>query len=361
MPDFIPGLRLCERYFHEAIRPVLDEHFPDLRYSAALIGPGSDVLGFDTEMSRDHAWGPRAMLFLPEADFWRRDIILASLRQRLPRSFAGYSTHFLPLPGDSPIMQEAGPGPFNPLIEIFTIKNYFVEYLGYDIDQELQISDWLSFPEQKLLSLVSGAVFHDDLELQSIRQRLHYYPHDVWLYILAAGWERIGEEEHLMGRAGYAGDEIGSALIAARLVRDLMRLCFLMEKQYAPYPKWLGTAFRRLACAGEMEPLLRQALSATNWQDRDTYLAPAYQLAAARHNALGITGALPDKIQPFHDRPFHVIEGERFASAIREQIKDPVVLTLTERRTIGNIDQVSDNTVLLNDTAWHLQVRKLYE
>jgi hypothetical protein len=29
-----------------------------------------------------------------------------------------------------------------------------------------------------------------------------------------------------MGRAGLAGDEIGSALIGARLVRDIMRLCF---------------------------------------------------------------------------------------------------------------------------------------
>jgi hypothetical protein len=34
-------------------------------------------------------------------------------------------------------------------------------------------------------------------------------------------WNRIGQEEHLMGRADR-GDEIGSAIIAARLVRDLM-------------------------------------------------------------------------------------------------------------------------------------------
>jgi hypothetical protein len=37
------------------VRPVLDAHFPGLAHSAALIGDGSDVLGFDTPVSRDHA------------------------------------------------------------------------------------------------------------------------------------------------------------------------------------------------------------------------------------------------------------------------------------------------------------------
>jgi hypothetical protein len=37
-----------------------------------------------------------------------------------------------------------------------------------------------------------------------------------------------------MPRAGLAGDELGSAVIAARLVRDCMSLCFLMEWQCAP-------------------------------------------------------------------------------------------------------------------------------
>ena len=57
MPEFIPGLELAKLFFHEAVEPVLDSDFPALKYSAALIGPGSEVLGFDTSMSRDHHWG----------------------------------------------------------------------------------------------------------------------------------------------------------------------------------------------------------------------------------------------------------------------------------------------------------------
>jgi hypothetical protein len=29
MPDFIPGLELSRRLYFDAVRPLLDEHFPD--------------------------------------------------------------------------------------------------------------------------------------------------------------------------------------------------------------------------------------------------------------------------------------------------------------------------------------------
>lgn len=72
------------------------------------------------------------------------------------------------------------------------------------------------------------------------------YPHDVWLHATAVLWQRVGTEEHLCGRTGLVGDELGSMLIAGRLVRDLMRLAFFMEREYPPYPKVsLGHLIRR--------------------------------------------------------------------------------------------------------------------
>ena len=57
-------------------------------------------------------------------------------------------------------------------------------------------------------------------------------------------------------------DELGSRLVAMRLVRDLMRLGFLLERQYAPYIKWLGTAFQRLDCARVLTPLFERIMRA---------------------------------------------------------------------------------------------------
>src|SRR5687768_6896514 len=99
MTRFIPGLDLAERFYADAVRPILDAHFPDVMHSAALIGSGSEVLGFDTEMSSDHSWGPRVMLFLREIA--QADAIRETLAQSLPREFLGYSTHF-EVPPDDP-------------------------------------------------------------------------------------------------------------------------------------------------------------------------------------------------------------------------------------------------------------------
>lgn len=56
---FGPGLRLAGEFYARVVRPVLDQAFPGLRYAAALLGPGSEVLGFGTGRSTDHDWGPR--------------------------------------------------------------------------------------------------------------------------------------------------------------------------------------------------------------------------------------------------------------------------------------------------------------
>jgi len=204
MSEFIPGLELAGMFFREAVKPLLDRGFPKLLYSAALIGSGSEVLGFDTEMSTDHHWGPRVMLFLePDAHRHYREPIDEALRRGLPPRFHGYSTNFsAPNPADNNVqlLVEVDAPPINHRVDILTIREYVSAYLGFDLDQPLEPADWLTFPEQKLHTITGGAVYHDDLALQNVRDRFAYYPDDVWYYLLASAWNRIGQEEHLMGR-----------------------------------------------------------------------------------------------------------------------------------------------------------------
>jgi hypothetical protein len=192
-----------------------------------------------------------------------------------------------------------------------------------------------------------------------MRERFVYYPHDVWLFLLASCWQRIGQEEHLMPRAGYVGDELGSALMGSRLIRDVINLCFLMEKQYGPYPKWFGTAFQQLQCAERLQPVLWRAQLASTWQGRAAALTQAFEFLARFHNALKITEELPVAVSPFFDRPFQVIHGEKFAQAIVQQITDLDIQHIASHRLIGNIDQISDNTDFHGfDRA---SIRKLYD
>jgi hypothetical protein len=184
--------------------------------------------------------------------------------------------------------------------------------------------------------------------LEAMRQRFAYYPGEVWLYLLSAQWQRISQEEPFVGRTGFADDEIGSAVIAARLVHDIMQLCFLMERQYAPYPKWFGTAFAQLSCAGSLSPVLERTLGSQSWQEREKHLSVAYEQVAAMHNDLGITEAVPTKVSQFHNRPFMVIQAEAIARATWETIEDDEVKALPYG--VGKIDQYVNITDILSHT-----------
>ena len=360
MPDFIPGLALNEAFYWQAIRPVLDRHYPDLPHSAARIGDGSEVLGFDTPVSRDHEWGPSLLIFLPPEGFEsRKAAIHETLRQELPVQILGYSTHYSQpdlADGGTRIRQEIEHGPVDHHVYFDTAAGFFRGKLGIDAFSEPELADWLTFSEQSLLGVTAGKVYFDGLGIEALRWRFAYYPREVWLYLLANEWALISQIEAFVGRTWSVGDELGSRLLAARVARLLMHLCFLMEKRYAPYSKWFGTAFKRLACYSQMGPLLEGAVAAGDYGERERYLAQAYTLAAEMHNALGITPPLETRTRtysgwhalrsgitdlslddPRNTRPHLCIFGGRFAEAIRGAIRSPEVLAFAAEK--GSVDQ----------------------
>jgi len=314
--EFVPGLKLSELFYREALSPILGSNFPKTRYSAGLLGSGSEVLGLDTIRSTDHHWGPRLQIFLSEDDHrTQAKLIDEALSKQLPLQFHGYSTNFGP-PDQIGIrlIKNIESGPVSHLVEITTIPSFFENYLGIDPDLELKVGDWLTIPEQRLLSVTKGRVFHDGLgKLNRVRQGLSYYPKDVWLYLLAAQWASIAQEEAFIGRTGEVGNELGSRIIAARLVRALMKLCFLMERQYAPYSKWFGAAFARLTCSKRLASIFANVLRAESWPERERYLSRAYSHVAKMHNALSITEPLDTNVSPYYNGPYQVIHSERFA------------------------------------------------
>ncbi len=349
---FISGRELNRAYYSEAVAPILADDFPELRHAAVLIGPGSDVLGYDSERSTDHGWGPRVLLFLAEGD--RQSIagsVSERLKTRLPANFRGFDTSFAnPDAKGVRWMEHADPGRVAHLVEIHSVREFVRGMLGIDLNTPLRNVDWMLMPQQQLLEVTSGDVYRDDLgELTWLRTTLAWYPRDVWLLLMAAQWKRIAQEEPFAARCGEAGDDLGSRIVAARLVRDLVRLCFLIERRYAPYSKWLGTAFSRLSCAPQLNGVLRGALSADSWHGREDHLCAAYETVAGLHNALNVTPKLDVKVRNFHDRPYRVLDAERFSSALIESIEDPKLRQICSTTgLVGAVDQFADNTDLLD-------------
>ncbi|MEZ4669165.1 MAG: DUF4037 domain-containing protein [Anaerolineae bacterium] len=360
--EFISGLRLSGMFYHEAILPVLQSKFSGLRHSAALLGSGSEVLGFDTVMSTDHHWGPRLLIFLNEQDYSQiHNDLHGCLRHELPHSFYGYPTNFTqPNFDDSGVqlLEATYSGPINHRVEIMTMGQFIKDTLGAELDIPLEATDWLTMPSQLLRSVTAGAVYHDDLGLEDFRKQFNFYPRDVWLYLLAAGWKRISQEEAFVGRTGFVGDDLGSQVIAARLVRDIMQLCFLMERQYAPYPKWFGSAFAQLQCAERLTPILGAVIHGESWKEREQSLSQAYKIIATMHNDLHITPPLPTDTWSYFDRPFKVIHGDRFVTAIKEVIADETIRNIPV--DIGSVDQFSDSSDLITSANLRQRLKKLY-
>jgi len=365
MPEFVPGLDLNRAFYREAVQPLLDARFPDLRYAAALIGYGSDVLGYDTPRSTDHEWGPRLLLFLPDdTDPRLGEEIDQALSERLPVAFRGYSTSFGPKDANGVRLMVPGEaGHVTHHVDVWTLHAFTQMELGLAPDQPLRARDWLVLPEQKLLQVTGGEVFHDGLGgLTAVREHLRFYPYAIWLYLMAAQWMRLAQIEPFVGRTAEAGDDLGSRLVTASLARDLMKLSFLHARQYAPYSKWFGTAFARLPVARALGPTLQQVLAAADGPTREEALVAAYAIVAERHNALGVTPPLDSQATQFFSRPYRVLAAGRFAEALVQAIEDEEVTEILRAAgRIGAIDQISDSTDLLMRPAVCARVCALYE
>jgi hypothetical protein len=353
----VRGLELSRGFYVEAVRPILERRFPRLEHAAALLGSGSEVLGFDDETSQDHHWGPRVQLFV-------RDLAPAGevhevLANELPPEFGGYPTNFAPPNAEgTQLLEGVETGPINHRVDVEAVRAFMLEQLGFDPLAGVGIADWLVTPSQRLLSVTAGEVFVDPIgELTAAREALGWYPHDVWLLVMAGEWRRISQLEHLMGRAGSRGDELASKIMGARLVEDVMRLGFLQERCYAPYPKWFGSAY---AVLGRPEQAaLEAALEARTWTEREAALSDAYRLVARAHNELRVTDALDPEVRPFWGRPFLVPDSDRFVNALRAAITDPEVGAVEHEA--GSINAVSDSTdVLTRPNLWR-SLRGLYE
>jgi hypothetical protein len=347
--NFIPGLELSGCFFKEAVRPILQAHFPGLVYSAARLDFGSDVLGFDTPQSMDHGWGPKLTLFLTAEDEAQyQEAIPRVLGDELPFEFRGFPTHFGEPLADGGKLALTGQRPINHGVTVTTPARFFKWYLGIDSALPLNEEDWLLIPQQRLRTLASGRIYADGLaQLNPLRQSLQWYPQPVWLYLLACQWRKIDQEEPFMARCGDVGDELGSRLVASRLIWECMRLCFLMERTYAPYTKWFGTAFARLACAPRLAPLFQEVLAANGWKAREQTLSKVYINLAEMHNALGVTPPLEAQISLFYTRPYQVIHSGRFVEALLAQVQSPVVRAW--RGYTGAVWQFVDSTDVLDD------------
>jgi len=328
------GCELARRFYADVVGPLLTRAMPGLRYAAGRLGSGSDVLGFDDAMSRDHDWGCRLTLLVDEPDKDAVPQVSQLLERELPESYLGFPVRF-PLTWDPSSSHR---------VDVATVAGFATGRLGIDPAAGLPALDWLILTGQSVLEVTAGPVFADrTAELARVRAALRWYPPDVERYVLAAGWQRVSQEMPFVGRTATGGDELGSRVLSARLADDLMWLAFALSRRWPPYPKWRGRAFLSLPAAADLAGPLTAAATAPDWRDREDGLAGACELLLRAQRARGLPAPAPAVIS-FWDRPYRTVGGAVIESLLAD-ITDPQLAGLPAG--VGSIEQWVSNVDVL--------------
>ncbi len=285
------GLEISRHFCREVVLPLLASRHGALldRMAVGVSGTGSDVLGVDDDISRDHHWGPRAAILLLDEDFDDcGDAVLQTLRSQLPRSFEGH-----------PVRVERRN---RTSVCVDSLGGYLNWFLGTAKLPEAD-EDWFRLCEMDLLHITSGEVFHDPAgRWTAAREAFAYYPDRVWRKRIADWCMYVTGRDapYNLNRVGRRGDLVAAHIYFGQALRRVMELGCAIERRYAPYPKWQYRFFRTLGgCAPRILPILDRLNATHEWRPRVEGLVEINHVFAHRLHELGLTG--PPDIRPFDE------------------------------------------------------------
>ena len=250
------GLELSRAFYERCGRPMLETQFPSLLpyLAVGLFGAGSECFGFDDVCSQDHDFEPGFCLFLPGEELVdrRSEFLLERAYAKLPRRFEGF---------ERPVVLPVGGARRG----VLRTGEYFLKTVGA-ADGRLNLSQWLSVPEQALAEATNGELYRDDWgEVTAIREALRFFPEDVRL-------KRLAGHLLLMAQAGpynyprclAHGETAAAQLAAVEFVRSALSAVFLLNRRYQPYYKWSFRALRALPRLAELASPLERLLGGGN-------------------------------------------------------------------------------------------------
>ena len=250
------GLELAERYFEAFGKPMLDQEFPGLlsRVAVGLAGSGSECLGFDDAISRDHDFEPGFCIFLPGEDQVdrRTAFLLERAYDKLPREFVGFTrARIRPVGG----LRHG----------VIRLSDFLTEKLGVP-DGRLSTDHWLLLSDQSLLEVTNGRIFSDQSGLfEGIRKRLAFYPEEIRCKKLAGHLLMMAQSgQYNYRRCLDHGETAAAQLAACEFVHHAMRVIFLLNRVYQPYYKWSFRALRALPLLSLEAELFEYLLTTDN-------------------------------------------------------------------------------------------------
>ena len=243
------GLELCRRYYYEIGRPVLEEKFSEYlpRIAAGFVGEGSDCLGYDDKISRDHDFGPAFCIWLNKEDYEKIGAEMQQAYNNLPKSFMGFAARNTSQRG-------------NGRVGVMEISAFYRQFIGNEQPPK-DYMRWLYLPEHKITAAVSGEVFEDNYgEFSAVRNELlKYYPEDVRIKKIAARAAAMAQSgQYNYARCMRRGDYVAANIAVGEFIKSCLSMIYLLNKKYSPYYKWQYYGLKQLI--GSKDFILGDAL-----------------------------------------------------------------------------------------------------
>ncbi len=245
------GLDIAGNFYREYGRPMLEDGFADVidRIAVGLSGEGSECLGYDDDISRDHDFEPGFCLWITEADERSFGFRLERAYEKLPREYRGLTRQLLAPVGG----RRHG---------VITVEQFYTRHLGATTAPDT-VERWLYTPSHALANACNGAVFTDPLGVFSAVREvlLAGYPEDVRRKKLAAHAVFMAQAGQYNYPRCLARGEQGAAQLAVfDFVKHAISTVYLLNGRYEPFYKWAYRGMRELPILGHLGDAL-QALT----------------------------------------------------------------------------------------------------
>lgn len=238
------GLELAKAFYEQYGKPMLAENFPDKlnEIAVGLCGEGSECLGYDDEISRDHDFDAGFCLFITPTAEKEYGFKLERAYAKLPKEFMGVTRSLIPPAGAT----RKG---------VIVIDDFYTRLIGAASVPDSN-KRWLYTPSASLRAAVSGEIFRDDLGVFSaIRNELKKgYPEDIRRKKIAAH----SALAHQSGIYNYQrlikrGETGGAQLAVFEFVKHVISIIYLLNNVYEPFYKWAYRGMRDLKILSELE------------------------------------------------------------------------------------------------------------
>jgi hypothetical protein len=306
------GLEISKRFAREWLLPFIERELPDLG-SHAAVGRfmGSDVLGADDDLSRDHNWGPTLEVYVDDDYAIGDGELVARLNGAAPAEFLGFRR----------------PGGHDAAVTLRRTDAFIGSVFGVAPQHP---RDWMPCAarleeiESFLYFFRHGALFHDGSgRLTALRERYRFYPEDIHRLRLAACFYDIAHygEYNFVRRLVERNDAIAMQIALGHFSKAVMRLHFYLDRDYAPYWKWLPHEFRKRGYSRSID----EELTALPGRAAADQAKSIQRVCDELRERLLRDGVFPSAIA----NPFNMPWFFRFRDEMVAAIADPEIRSLT--------------------------------